>query len=97
MKIPKSSIPAGEGKVFPGAGPHGMAVYRKDDGTFVALSADCPHKHCDVGWNAADKTWDCPCHNSRFKPDGALMRGPAVDPLRKLTTRDVGEEIEVTE
>lgn len=95
MKIPKSSILAGEGKVFPGSGRHGIAVYRKNDGAFVALSADCPHKHCDVVWNAADKTWDCPCHNSRFKPDSALMRGPAVEPLSKLQALDLGEEIEV--
>ncbi|OGL73186.1 hypothetical protein A3E39_00230 [Candidatus Uhrbacteria bacterium RIFCSPHIGHO2_12_FULL_60_25] len=97
MNIKKSSVPPGEGRVFPGAGPHGVAVFHKDDGTFTALSADCPHKHCDVVWNTNDKTWDCPCHASRFKPDGRLMQGPAVDPLRKLTVQDVGEEIDVKE
>lgn len=97
MKISKSDIPPGTGKVFPGAGPHGIAVYRKDDGSCVALSADCPHKHCDVAWNATDRTWDCPCHSSRFKPDGNLIQGPAIDPLKKLTAQDLGEEIEVRE
>lgn len=97
MKITKSSIPLGEGKAFAGQGSHQIAVYHKDDGSFVTLSADCPHMRCDVAWNNADKTWDCPCHHSRFKPDGALMQGPALDPLRKLSSQDLGEELEVNE
>ncbi len=97
MNIKKSSVPPGAGRVFPGAGTHGIAVYRKGDGSCVALSADCPHKRCDVVWNTNDKTWDCPCHASRFKADGRLLQGPAVDPLRKLSSQDMGEEIEVKE
>lgn len=97
MRIPKSSIPPGEGKTFPGSSQHGIAVYRKADGAFITLSTDCPHRHCDVGWNATDKTWDCPCHGSRFKAEGSLIKGPAIDPLRKLSSQDVGEEIEVSE
>ncbi|HWR00146.1 MAG TPA: Rieske 2Fe-2S domain-containing protein [Candidatus Methylomirabilis sp.] len=96
-KIRKSDVLPGEGRTFPGAGPRSIAVYHKDDGTFVALSADCPHKHCDVVWNSNEKTWDCPCHASRFKPDGRLIQGPAVDPLRKLSSVDLGEELEVNE
>jgi Rieske Fe-S protein len=39
---------------------------------------------CDVAWNGAEKTWDCPCHGSRFTPDGDVINGPAHEPLEKI-------------
>ncbi len=63
------------------------AVYRAEDGTVHAVSARCSHLGCLVAFNAAEKTWECPCHGSRFDIDGAVVQGPAVRPLRK---RDLG-------
>ncbi|MCA1832933.1 MAG: universal stress protein [Actinomycetota bacterium] len=60
-----------------------VAAYRKDDGSLVTLSPRCTHMGCTVGWNAFDKTWDCPCHGSRFTSDGDMHNGPATKPLDK--------------
>lgn len=54
-----------------------VAVRRDEGGTLHALSAVCPHMHCVVEWNDADRTWDCPCHGSRFDADGDVRYGPA--------------------
>lgn len=58
-----------------------VAAYRDDRGTVHAVSAVCPHAGCIVGWNETDRTWDCPCHGSRFSLDGDVIHGPAVRPL----------------
>jgi glycine/D-amino acid oxidase-like deaminating enzyme/nitrite reductase/ring-hydroxylating ferredoxin subunit len=63
------------------------AVHRDEEGALHAVSARCTHLGCVVSWNAADRTWDCPCHGSRFGTDGSVLAGPAVDPLEP---RDVG-------
>jgi glycine/D-amino acid oxidase-like deaminating enzyme/nitrite reductase/ring-hydroxylating ferredoxin subunit len=70
----------GEGRVV-GAGPRRRAVYRDEEGSLHSLSARCPHLGCIVGWNAAERTWDCPCHGSRFAPSGDVLNGPATQPL----------------
>jgi glycine/D-amino acid oxidase-like deaminating enzyme/nitrite reductase/ring-hydroxylating ferredoxin subunit len=57
------------------------AAYRDDDGVLHAVSARCTHLGCVVGWNAAERSWDCPCHGSRFGVDGEVLQGPAVEPL----------------
>lgn len=58
-----------------------VAVYRDDEGLFHRLSAVCPHLGCIVHWNASEKTWDCPCHGSRFAACGEVLVGPANVPL----------------
>ena len=73
---------AGEGKITREDGrPYG--VYRDDDGTVHAVSAVCPHMKCLVKWNDAERTWDCPCHGSRFDYDGEVVSGPALEDLPK--------------
>lgn len=81
--------------VGPGQGAvirlHGrdIAAYRQDDGTVSAVSARCTHLGCLVAFNAAERSWDCPCHGSRFDPDGRVIEGPAT---RRLRAEDVDEE-----
>lgn len=54
-----------------------LAVYRDEHGALHELSAKCPHLGCVVGWNPVERTWDCPCHGSRFDPHGRMLNGPA--------------------
>jgi len=54
-----------------------VAVYRDEEGSFNAYSAVCPHMGCVVQWNNDEKSFDCPCHGSRFTCKGELMNGPA--------------------
>ena len=61
-----------------------LAAYRHVDGTLTVRSATCTHMGCIVGWNTAEKTWDCPCHGSRFTLDGEVMSGPAETPLNHI-------------
>jgi glycine/D-amino acid oxidase-like deaminating enzyme/nitrite reductase/ring-hydroxylating ferredoxin subunit len=77
-------VKAGEGKVVSLDGEK-LAVYRDNAGQFSVVSAVCPHMKCIVHWNAADTTWDCPCHGSRFGKDGAVIEGPAFGPLEART------------
>jgi Rieske Fe-S protein len=54
-----------------------VAVYRDDRGAFHRCSAVCTHLGCIVQWNHVEKTWDCPCHGSRFNVEGSVLMGPA--------------------
>ena len=62
-----------------------VAAYRSEAGELLAVSPNCTHLWCTLAWNAAERSWDCPCHGSRFAPDGSVLQGPAVSDLeRKL-------------
>jgi nucleotide-binding universal stress UspA family protein/nitrite reductase/ring-hydroxylating ferredoxin subunit len=65
-----------------------VAAYRDEGGRVIALSPRCTHMGCTVDWNDADKTWDCPCHGSRYSYDGDVIRGPATNPLGKQNLAD---------
>jgi nucleotide-binding universal stress UspA family protein len=54
-----------------------LAVYKGEDGAVVALSPRCQHMGCTVDWNDAERTWDCPCHGSRYRAEGMVFQGPA--------------------
>ncbi|MFW6218863.1 MAG: FAD-dependent oxidoreductase [Bacteroidota bacterium] len=57
------------------------AAYRSEEGKLSIVSAICPHMGCVVQWNSAEKSWDCPCHGSRFSLDGEVLEGPAIKDL----------------
>jgi glycine/D-amino acid oxidase-like deaminating enzyme/nitrite reductase/ring-hydroxylating ferredoxin subunit len=73
-------IPAGEGAVIR-RGLHKVAVYKSPDGAVREMSAVCTHLKCIVHWNPIEKSWDCPCHGSRFSCDGRVVMGPAIKDL----------------
>lgn len=84
-------VPPGEGRIVQRAGEK-LAVYRSEAGELTALSPVCTHLFCDVGWNAAEKSWDCPCHGSRFDTDGTVLDGPAVKALERRPLEPDEEE-----
>jgi glycine/D-amino acid oxidase-like deaminating enzyme/nitrite reductase/ring-hydroxylating ferredoxin subunit len=73
-------VKVGEGKIVRVDGKK-VAAYRGKNGKIRLMSPVCTHLKCLVTWNAADKTWDCPCHGSRFKPTGEVFAGPAEERL----------------
>jgi glycine/D-amino acid oxidase-like deaminating enzyme/nitrite reductase/ring-hydroxylating ferredoxin subunit len=70
----------GEGKILSIDGKR-VACARDHKGRVLRVSPVCTHMGCLVRWNAAEQTWDCPCHGSRFQPDGSVVAGPAESPL----------------
>jgi glycine/D-amino acid oxidase-like deaminating enzyme/nitrite reductase/ring-hydroxylating ferredoxin subunit len=73
----------GQGKVVDINGRR-TAAYRDQQGVVTKRSATCTHMACEVHWNQAEATWDCPCHGSRFKTDGSVIAGPAESPLDEI-------------
>ncbi|HTL67290.1 MAG TPA: FAD-dependent oxidoreductase [Lacunisphaera sp.] len=74
----------GEGRVLRLYG-RPVAASRDAKGRVKLCSAVCTHLQCIVRWNPAEQTWDCPCHGSRFQPDGRVISGPAEQPLERLS------------
>ena len=82
-----AGLQPGEGGVVD-AGGHTVGAYREPGGTVHAVSATCTHMGCTLTWNAAETSWDCPCHGSRFDIDGTVLDGPAVRPLDRIEVDD---------
>ncbi len=78
-----SSLARGEGKLVKYEG-ESIALYKDQAGGVHAVSPVCPHAKCIVGWNSAEKSWDCPCHGSRFSVDGDILTGPSKHKLEKI-------------
>jgi glycine/D-amino acid oxidase-like deaminating enzyme/nitrite reductase/ring-hydroxylating ferredoxin subunit len=74
------ALKRGQGKILDIDGKR-VAAYRDPAGAAIVRSAVCTHMGCVVAWNDAERTWDCPCHGSRFATDGAVIAGPAEAPL----------------
>ncbi|MHB1353827.1 MAG: FAD-dependent oxidoreductase [Thiobacillus sp.] len=85
-----SSIPPGSGAIVKTQGRN-VALYRDPAGGLHAVSAACTHLGCIVHWNALEKSWDCPCHGSRFGTDGSVIEGPALATLEPVDLARSGD------
>ncbi len=84
--IDVADLPRGAGDVVAIDGRK-AAAYRAEDGTVQAVSPVCTHLGCQVEFNSAERSWDCPCHGSRFNTDGTVLHGPAVEDLAPIEAR----------
>jgi glycine/D-amino acid oxidase-like deaminating enzyme/nitrite reductase/ring-hydroxylating ferredoxin subunit len=84
-------IQPGDGAVVR-QGTKKLAAYRDDKGELHVRSAVCPHLGCIVAWNSAEKSWDCPCHGSRFDPYGRVLDGPANTDLPEEKVKSVSSK-----
>ncbi len=71
------------GAVAVDAGEHKLLVVFVGEGRYLAGDRKCTHMGCPVDWDAEGQAYACPCHGSRFSPDGAVVHGPAKKPLRQ--------------
>ncbi|NNU43488.1 FAD-dependent oxidoreductase [Ramlibacter montanisoli] len=83
LKPGDSAIVDAEGETF--------AAWRSPDGELFAVSNVCTHVGCKVHWNSVETSWDCPCHGSRFRPDGTVIEGPAIRPLKRKEAPPLGD------
>ena len=81
------SLIAGQGGIV-SSGLKKTAVYRDENNMLHAFTAVCPHLGCIVQWNGDEKTFDCPCHGSRFTKEGKVINGPAIHDLKKVAIKN---------
>jgi len=85
-----SELQAGDSAIIDAEGET-FAAWRAPDGELFAVSAVCTHVGCKVHWNSVETSWDCPCHGSRFRPDGTVIEGPAIQPLKRKHVPELGD------
>jgi Rieske Fe-S protein len=78
-----SKVNPGEGKIVDYDGKK-VGVYRNEAGEYFCINPVCSHLKCALAFNEAEKSWDCPCHGSRFDIKGNILEGPAVLPIDKI-------------
>ena len=83
-----SEIATGEGKIV-NFKEEKIAIYKDESGAIHALHPACTHVGCEVKWNNAELTWDCPCHGARYSYDGRVLNGPATKNLAKVSVREL--------
>jgi len=59
-------------------------AYKDPEGKLHIVDTTCTHLGCECEWNHGERTWDCPCHGSRYSYDGEVLNGPTEKPLRKI-------------
>ena len=86
-----SALAQGEGRMVEYEGEK-IAVFKNDDGAIHAISPVCTHLKCEVKWNGAERSWDCPCHGARYNVDGKVLTGPADRDVAKINLQTLVEE-----
>ena len=86
-----AELAPGEGRIVKYEG-EAIALYKDESGEVHAVSPACSHIKCQVGWNSAEKSWDCPCHGSRYSYDGEVLTGPARKDLQQIKIDELIEE-----
>jgi Rieske Fe-S protein len=80
-------LQAGQGAIL-SKGLRRLAVYKDESNLVHAFSAVCPHMGCVVRWNGEEKSFDCPCHGSRFTKEGVVINGPATIGLERINIKE---------
>jgi glycine/D-amino acid oxidase-like deaminating enzyme/nitrite reductase/ring-hydroxylating ferredoxin subunit len=83
-----ADIAAGEAKIVKYEG-HVLALYKDDTHRIHAVNSKCTHMKCGVAWNSVEKSWDCPCHGSRFSYDGTILTAPAQKDLEVINVEEI--------
>jgi len=92
-----AGIAPGEAKLVKYEGSR-LAVYKDENGSIHAVNPACTHIKCEVAWNDTEKSWDCPCHGSRFDIDGNVLTAPARKNLEQVNIETLLEkEMEKTD
>lgn len=86
-----AAIAPGEGRLVKYEGDT-IAIYKDETGKIYALNPVCTHAKCVVGWNEAEKSWDCPCHGARYDLNGEVLTGPARKGLEKIEIAELTKE-----
>jgi glycine/D-amino acid oxidase-like deaminating enzyme/nitrite reductase/ring-hydroxylating ferredoxin subunit len=81
-RSPEELGPSEGGVVLYKGGRRG--AFRDEDGKLYIVDTTCTHMGCELEWNSGDRSWDCPCHGSRFNYKGEILEGPAEKPLKRL-------------
>lgn len=82
-----SELQPGQGAIL-SKGLNKLAVYKDENGNVNVFSAVCPHLGCIVQWNAEEKSFDCPCHGSRYAKEGVVINGPATIGLERVNIKE---------
>jgi Rieske Fe-S protein len=91
---PELVTPGGMVALTPETSRRPVLVMRIEHGQFRVMSLRCPHLGCTVRWDNEEQLLRCPCHGSRFRDDGSLVRGPAKTGLEILESRTIGTRVE---
>jgi nitrite reductase/ring-hydroxylating ferredoxin subunit len=83
-----ANLAPGEGKVVKYE-ENKMALFKDDEGVLHAINPICKHLKCEVKWNVAERSWDCPCHGARYSYDGKMMTGPADNDLEAVRIEEL--------
>lgn len=83
-KLPEDvELEPGEAALIKAEGER-IGVYKDEAGQLHMVDTTCTHLGCELNWNEGEKSWDCPCHGSRFTYEGEVMHGPAFEPLKRI-------------